>query len=142
MNIKKGEQMKKLMIAILIMSVLVLPVLANETSDLCKKIAVERFPNDYNMQTFVYNQQMESQKYMSGDRDEECKKIAQERFPRDFHMQRFVYNQQVEAYNYLVECDDDECLKIAENRFPDDFHMQKFVYLQQVKAKKTMRGEY
>ena len=103
MNIKKGEQMKKLIIAILIMSVLVLPVLADETSDLCKKIAVERFPNDYNMQTFVYNQQMESQKYMSGDRDEECKKIAQERFPRDFHMQRFVYNQQVEAYNYLVE---------------------------------------
>ncbi|HEY5043032.1 MAG TPA: ankyrin repeat domain-containing protein [Verrucomicrobiae bacterium] len=82
-------------------------------SDISRSIrafAEKEFPDDYNMQEFVINQQTEAYNWVVTASSatgvpqgvfEQIKAKAAEEFPDDFNMQKFVINQQVKAYTDL-----------------------------------------
>jgi methyl coenzyme M reductase subunit D len=112
---------------------------AHDTSEkICKEIAKEQFPDDYNLQKVVYGQQLSAYRFMEKATNEKAKDIAQEQFPQDFNLQRVVYGQQKSAIEFMLKTSDPEVKRIAESQFPRDYNLQRIVYLQQVNAKKEM----
>ncbi|HQU82966.1 MAG TPA: hypothetical protein PKY59_07580 [Pyrinomonadaceae bacterium] len=103
-----------------------------------KAFAKEKYPDDYSMQKFVFDQQMEAYNFMQKQEDSDIKKFAQKTYPNDYNMQKFVFNQQTEAYNFMKKIPDSDVKSFAEKKYPEDYNMQKFVYEQQLNAKKEM----
>ena len=104
----------------------------------CKAIAQHEYPNDSDMQQYIYKQQIAAYRYISSVKDQEVIGIALNEYPNDYAMQKFVYDQQVAAKNYISKVGDREVKRIALNEYPNDYAMQKFVYDQQVAAKNYM----
>jgi len=103
-----------------------------------RSIAQNRYPNDYSMQRFVYDEQKKGYEYMTGVTDTELKNIAEKRYPDDYSMQKFVYDEQKKDKAYMATVTDPEIKRIATQRYPDDYSMQKFVYNEQKKDKGYM----
>ena len=90
--------------------------------------AEREYPNDYKMQKYIYNQQIESYKYMSTVGDMECKNFAQREYPNDYRMQKYIYNQQVDAKSFMKNASNKYSKSKAQREYPNDYRMQKYIY--------------
>jgi hypothetical protein len=63
----------------------------------CRAIAKREYPNDFAMQKFIYEMQLEAARYMLKVADPNVKTIALREYPEDFAMQKFIYDMQSEA---------------------------------------------
>lgn len=103
-----------------------------------KAFAKKQYPNDYKMQKFIYDQQMEAYDFMQRKNASDIKVFAGKQYPDDYNMQKFVFNQQTDAYNFMKKQPDSDIKAFAEKQYLEDYNMQKFVYEQQIEAKKEM----
>lgn len=62
-----------------------------------KARAEKQYPDDFVMQKFVYDQQIEAYNFMKKIPTSSIKSIAENKYPDDYNMQRFVYQQQSKA---------------------------------------------
>ncbi|MBI9068987.1 MAG: SH3 domain-containing protein [Salinivirgaceae bacterium] len=106
-----------------------------ETQNFAKKA----YPNDIEMQKYVYNEQIDSKKFMKSANDVELIEFAQGKYPDDFSMQEYVYKEQAESKVYMSKVKDKEVLSFALEQYPDDYSMQEYIYKEQVKSKAFMK---
>lgn len=123
--------------------------LPTEVESLIKEKAAERFPDDFSMQKYVIDEQVEAyglveehaSESMSDEVFAKVKEKALQRFPDDFAMQKYILDEQEEAHAFLQSYSPEipheiteKIRKKAAGRFPLDFAMQKYVTEEQVEA--------
>ena len=111
---------------------------AQSPEERCRVIAQRQYPNDTQMQRFIYDKQIAAYRYMANVKDKDVKEIALKEYPDDFDMQKFVYDQQGEAKQYMTTVRDAQVKKFALKEYPHDYSMQKFTYDKQQAAKTYM----
>ena len=57
-----------------------------------RESAKRDYPNDSQMQEFVYKKQISAYRYMTGVKDKEVKQIAQREYLNDYAMQKYTYD--------------------------------------------------
>ena len=57
-----------------------------------REFAKNEYPNDIDMQNYIYKQQMSAYRYMLTVTDNEVKQIAYREYPNDYSMQQYIYN--------------------------------------------------
>ena len=89
---------------ILILSILLLStsLLFSQTIESkIREFARCEYPNDTEMQNYIYKQQISAYRFMLTVTDSEVKKIAIREYPNDYSMQKYIYNNQLTAKNYM-----------------------------------------
>jgi hypothetical protein len=105
-----------------------------------KEFAEREYPNDMQMQTYTYNEQLKAYKYMVTAKDLEVLKFAEREYPNDYSMQKYTYDNQVSAKRYMQGVQDEEINTFAEREYPYDYTMQKYTYDEQLSAKRYMQA--
>ena len=54
--------------------------------------AEREYPNDYRMQKYIYNQQVDAKSFMKNASNKYSKSKAQREYPNDYRMQKYIYN--------------------------------------------------
>lgn len=104
-----------------------------------KEFAEREYPNDMQMQTYIYNEQLKAYKYMITVKDLEVLKFAEREYPNDYSMQKYTYDNQVSAKRYMQGVQDEEIKTIATREYSHDYTMQKYTYDEQLSAKSYMQ---
>jgi hypothetical protein len=105
-----------------------------------KEFAEREYPNDRQMQTYTYNEQLKAYKYITSVKDMEVLKFAEREYPYDYSMQKHTYDNQISAKRYMQGVGDDEIKSFSVREYPYDYSMQKYTYDQQLSAKEYMQG--
>lgn len=105
-----------------------------------KEFAKREYPNDKQMQTYTYNEQLKAYKYITTVTDMEVLKFAEREYPYDYSMQKHTYDNQVSAKRYMQGVLDEEIKSFSVREYPYDYSMQKYTYDQQLSAKEYMQG--
>ena len=103
-----------------------------------KEFAKKEYPDDYDMQEYEYNKQLEAYLFMKSVDELKIKQFAIKEYPDDYDMQQDEYNRQLEAYLFMKSVDDLKIKQFAIKEYPDDYDMQQDVYELQCAAKKRM----
>lgn len=111
----------------------------------CEKSKIREFsereyPNDVDMQKYVYQKQKTANNYMSSVSDSDVKGIAINEYPNDIAMQKYVYDKQKSAKRYMSSVIDGEIKRIAVSEYSTDYSMQKYIYEKQFSAKRYMKS--
>tara|TARA_B110000037_G_scaffold200989_1_gene241999 strand:+ start:48 stop:899 length:852 start_codon:yes stop_codon:yes gene_type:complete len=106
-----------------------------------RSIAAKEYPNDKDMQDYIYKKQMTAHRYMSSVSDKEVKGIALQEYPADYSMQKYVFDKQASDKRYMAALTDHEVKGIALGEYPLDYSMQKYVYDKQLSAKQYMNAQ-
>lgn len=106
-----------------------------------RAIAVNEYPNDSQMQEYIYNNQMAAYRYMQSVEDMEVKGIAQREYPGDYSMQEYIYDNQFADKRYMSTVNDLEVKQIAMSEYPGDYSMQKYIYDNQFSDKQYMNKQ-
>ena len=93
--------------------------------DKARAIARDKYPNDADMQEFVYKKQVAAGLFMQATKDAQLAAGARQRYPDDFDMQKFVYEKQLRAKQVMAGIPDSAPRRIAIAKYPDDFDMHK-----------------
>ncbi|MBS1623493.1 MAG: hypothetical protein JSS76_16545 [Bacteroidetes bacterium] len=91
-----------------------------------REFARQKYPDDKEMQDYIYNEQLEALIYMKNVTDAECKIFAIKKYPGDYAMQKYIYDEQVEAKKYMSSISS-AAKADAVARYPDDYAMQKYI---------------
>jgi hypothetical protein len=97
-------KIRKNMKKIIILSVLLFTASASFSQSIeykIREIARYEYPNDSEMQDYIYKQQISANKYMLTVTDSEVKQIVVREYPNDYSMQQYTYNNQLAAKNYM-----------------------------------------
>ncbi|MBT7618411.1 MAG: hypothetical protein HN590_14100, partial [Calditrichaeota bacterium] len=97
----------------------------------CREIAQREYPDDIEMQNYIFDQQCTAFRYMTKVEDMDVKDIALREYPEDFSMQKYTYDQQNAGKRYMTTVRDSQVEQIALREYPFDFSMQKYTYDQQ-----------
>ena len=92
--------MKRIIIALLLITLLVPAAFAGSIESEIKEFAAHKYPNNARMQRYTYNKQIAAYNYMLSVEDPEVKKIAIRTYPNDYAMQKYTYNKQLSAKKY------------------------------------------
>jgi hypothetical protein len=93
-----------------------------------RSIAIKQYPDDKEMQDYVYEEQKTAYFYMiEKANDIECLHFAQKKYPDDYSMQKYVYEEQVEAKKFMRTVLG-SAKSNAQKEYPDDYAMQKYKY--------------
>ncbi len=130
----KGMRMKYLFIIVCILFS-TNTSFAGAIQDNIRKSAQRKYPNDSEMQQYVYQSQYAAYWYMQKVSDEEVQSIATQRYPKDYSLQRYVYDEQLSAKQYMQTVEDREIKKIAVREYPKDYSLQEYIYNNQLAAK-------
>lgn len=103
-----------------------------------KRFAKKEYPDDKEMQDYIYKNQVKAFLYMENVSDIELKENAISEYKTDYEMQQHTYDQNVIAKKYMYSVTDIDIKKIAIEEYPKDYGMQQFVYDKQFSAKKEM----
>lgn len=103
-----------------------------------KRFAKKEYPEDKEMQDYIYKKQLEAFLYMESVADKEIKDFAIQEYKNDYDMQQHIYDKNIVAKKYMDSVTDNEIKEIAIKDYPVDYDMQKHVYDKQVSAKKLM----
>lgn len=105
-----------------------------------KEFAEREYPNDKQMQTYTYNEQLKAYKYIITVKDMEVLKFAEREYPYDYSMQKHTYDNQISAKKYMQRVADEEVKSFSVREYPYDYSMQKYTYDQQLSAKEYMKA--
>jgi hypothetical protein len=105
-----------------------------------REFARSEYPNDIEMQNYIYKQQKTAYEYMRTVDDQDVKEIALREYPKDYSMQKYVYDNQLSAKSYMRGVTDSDVEEIALREYPSDYSMQKYIYDQQISAKRYMQS--
>ena len=104
------------------------------------EFAKKEYPENIDMQSYIYNEQIVAFFYMKSVNDPELKKYAVREYPMNFVMQQYGYEEQVKAKAYMATIKDAELKEFAVNEYPDNYSMQQYTYDIQVVAKAYMQS--
>jgi len=103
-----------------------------------KRFAKNEYPDDKEMQDYIYKKQVKAFLYMENVSDIELKVFAISEYKTDYEMQQHIYDKNVIAKNYMNSVTDIEIKKIAIEEYPKDYEMQQYIYDKQFSAKSEM----
>lgn len=103
-----------------------------------KNFSQKAYPNDSDLQEYVYKEQFESKAFMKTDLDLDSKKFAVEKYPDDYSLQEYVYNVQIKYKAFMSGTSDIESKRFAVEKYPNDYSLQEYIYKEQVEAKSFM----
>ena len=103
-----------------------------------QEFAKREYPEDAQMQDFVYKKQISAFRYLGKVKDSDSLKFAQREYPEDYSMQKFTYDKQMAAKRYIQTVGDNELKSFSARQYPQDYSMQKFTYDKQLAAKMYM----
>ena len=89
--------MKKLFVGLGLIIVIVSFVFSQSIESAIRDYAKKEYPDDADMQDYVYRQQMSAYRYMLAATDEEVERIAVREYPEDYSMQQYIYKRQISA---------------------------------------------
>ena len=117
--------MKRIILALLIICA-VEPALAQSVESRIREFAAQEYPNNSQMQQYVYDKQISAYRYMRSVKDSDVKDIAASEYPTDYAMQKYTCDKQLSAKRDLATVPDREVEQIALREYPTDYSMQKY----------------
>lgn len=112
----------------------------NSVKSKIRRFAIKQYPDDNEMQEYVYNNQISAFEYMQTVADIEVLGFAVNEYKNDYEMQKYVYDNNIVAKKHMSSLMEDEIKLNAQMNYPKDYTMQRYVYDNQTAAKKIMEA--